>query len=705
MVYRVVKELVNEKQIVVINDEAHHCYEPRLEGESKNHKLKNDEINDIEQNNRTAHLWINGVRSIKKFINVSTIYDLSATPFFIRGSGWNEGSLFPWTVSDFSIVDAIESGLVKLPRIPIADDSPEEFPIYRYLWDYIGTNLPKKASLNTSSQRLPDKLISALKTLYGHYEKQFRLWKETDIRVPPVFIVVCNNTTTSKIVYEWISGWEEKNSDSTKVIHQGNLQLFNNYDECNNARSRPNTILIDSRQIESGTIDLAFKKIASSEIAQFKRERALRGDISEISDSELLREVMNTIGKKDKLGEQVRCVVSVSMLTEGWDANTVTHILGVRAFGSQLLCEQVVGRGLRRLTYELSDKKMFDTEYVEVIGIPFAFIDRPTKVKPVAPKEVKHVRAIESRKHLEIMFPNIAGYQTSILVDNLVTNFSENISTLTVDKNLLGPSETIMSGIRGKKHTVTLTNKDERISTTIYKLAQKLIKQKFLDIDGNPKLFLFTQALRICREWVESGYLRLPKNIGPWILSAYENVSDKACDKIFNSIVQSHASSDTITVPIFGIDQSKVGTSSTVDFYTSRKVKATDQAKSHVNYAVCDSSWEEEFVDILHSIPSIYSYIKNTGLGFKIPYTFESTMLHYEPDFIVQTQKSVNDVEIRNVIVEIKGFKDQKSFVKESTARNQWVPCVNSCQEYGQWQFVQFDDIRSMKKQVERFFL
>src|SRR5262249_48959191 len=155
--------------------------------------------------------------------------------------------------------------------------------------------------------------------------------------VPPVFIIVCNNTSTSQLVYEWISGWERalKDDDERHLIHKGHLALFRNYDEFGNRIPRPSTLLIDSEQLESDeALDANFRDIAGPEIEQFKRELVARtGDMAaaeKISDQELLREVMNTIGKRGRLGESVRCVVSVAMLSEGWDANTVTHILGVR---------------------------------------------------------------------------------------------------------------------------------------------------------------------------------------------------------------------------------------------------------------------------------------------------------------------------------------------------------------------------------------
>ena len=363
MLQRVMPDLMNLKNILVMNDEGHHCYR-RKQGEEDEAKLKGEDRQEANRNNEAARVWITGLETIKRKVGISQVVDLSATPFFLRGSGYHEGTLFPWTVSDFSLMDAIECGIVKLPRVPVADNIPGgEAPMYRFLWEQIRPDMPKKGRGKTGGLdplKLPVQLQTALEALYGHYKKTFKLWQDADIPVPPCFVIVCNNTSTSKLVYDYISGFERAEEDGSTTIENGRLALFRNFDEYENRLARPNTVLIDSEQLESGeALDSNFRKMAAQEIEQYRREIIARtGDRSQadnISDQELLREVMNTVGKEDRLGGSIRCVVSVSMLTEGWDANTVTHILGVRAFGTQLLCEQVVGRALRRYSYELNE--------------------------------------------------------------------------------------------------------------------------------------------------------------------------------------------------------------------------------------------------------------------------------------------------------------------------------------------------------------
>jgi type III restriction enzyme len=439
MVRRACRELKGKKNIIVLNDEAHPCYRRKPDGEDE--RLTGDERVEAKARDEEARIWISGLEAVEAKIGVKAIYDLSATPFFLRGSGWPEATLFPWVVSDFSLIDAIEAGIVKVPRVPVSDDSMTgEQPTYRDLWLRIRDDLPKKGRRSDAlggEPKLPVELEGALLSLYGNYEKYYRLWEQnTDAQArgitPPVFIVVCNNTSVSKMVFDYIGGWEKKIVDTT-MAQAGQLLLFRNDDGEGGWSHRPNTILVDSQQLESGGVmSDDFKRVAVREIESFKaeyRERFPGRDAEDLADSDLLREVMNTVGKAGKLGEHVRCVVSVSMLTEGWDANTVTHILGVRAFGTQLLCEQVVGRALRRMSYAANedgpDKGRFNPEYAEVYGVPFSFIPCSGSTKDPKPGPLPtRVRALDSRIVCEIQFPRLAGYRYDIKGERLEARFT-----------------------------------------------------------------------------------------------------------------------------------------------------------------------------------------------------------------------------------------------------------------------------------------
>ena len=381
--------------------------------------LKGDDKKEAEKNNEAARLWISGLEVVTRKLGVTRVIDLSATPFFLRGSGYAEGTLFPWTMSDFSLMDAIECGIVKLPRVPVADNIPGgEMPRFRNLWEHIRTRMPRKGrgkAKTLDPLSLPVELQTALEALYGHYKKTYDLWEAAGISVPPCFIVVCNNTSTSKLVYDYIAGFHRENEDGSTTLENGRLELFRNFDEHGNPFGRPRTLLIDSEQLESGEkLDDNFRAMAADEIDRFRREIIERtGDRQQaenITDQDLLREVMNTVGKPGRLGDSIRCVVSVAMLTEGWDANTVTHVLGVRAFGTQLLCEQVIGRALRRQSYDLNEEGLFNVEYADVLGVPFDFTAKPVVAPPQPPRETIQVKAVRpERDPLEIRFPRVAG--------------------------------------------------------------------------------------------------------------------------------------------------------------------------------------------------------------------------------------------------------------------------------------------------------
>ncbi|MFO0204801.1 MAG: restriction endonuclease, partial [Betaproteobacteria bacterium] len=447
--------------------------------------LKGEDKKEAEKNNEAARLWIAGLEAVNRKLGVVRVIDLSATPFFLRGSGYAEGTLFPWTMSDFSLMDAIECGIVKLPRVPIADNIPgNEMPMFRNLWEHIRAKMPKKGRGKAETLNpldLPPQLQTALDALYGHYEKTFSLWAETKVSVPPCFIVVCNNTATSKLVYDYISGFQRQNNDGSSQLQFGRLPLFQNHDEHGNPLARPRTLLIDSEQLESGeALDDNFRAMAADEIDRFRREIIERtGDARQadnLTDQDLLREVMNTVGKPGRLGADIRCVVSVSMLTEGWDANTVTHVLGVRAFGTQLLCEQVIGRALRRQSYDLNDENLFNVEYADVLGIPFDFNAKPVVAPPQPPRETIQVKAIRpDRDALEIRFPRVAGYRAELPEERLTASYNQD-SILELTPDLVGATETRNSGIIGEMVDLNLVHTgDVRPFQVIYELTSHLL--------------------------------------------------------------------------------------------------------------------------------------------------------------------------------------------------------------------------------------
>jgi type III restriction enzyme len=650
-------------------------------------------------------MWISRLEAVKRKLGVSLVYDLSATPFFLRGSGYIEGTLFPWTMSDFSLMDAIECGIVKLPRVPIADNVPGgDTPKFRNLWEYIGKKLPKKGRGSgkvLDPHSLPIALLNALDALYGHYKKTFELWEAEGIGVPPVFIVVCNNTATSELVYKYVSGFDRENDDGTTTLEFGRLELFRNHDEYGNRLPRPNTILIDSAQLESGeALDKDFEAAAADEIERFRREIIERtGDAQagdKIDASTLLREVMNTVGKKGKLGEQIRCVVSVSMLTEGWDANTVTHILGVRAFGTQLLCEQVVGRGLRRQSYDLNDKGRFNVEYADILGIPFDFAAKPTISPPQPPRQTVRVHAVKpDRDDLEIVYPRVEGYRVELPDERLDAKFGpDHVLTLTPD--LVGPSRTENRGIIGEGVTLTLEHLQEmRHSTLIYNLTQHLLYAKYRDPGDQPRMHLFGQLKRIVRQWLDAGCLECKGDTYPGLLM-YKELADMAAERIKAAITETLQGDRPVKAILDAYNPT--GTTAHVNFTTSKETRwETDPRKSHVNWAICDSDWEIEFCRVVETHPKVLSYVKNQNLGLEVPYLMGSTPRKYIPDFVVQIDDGQADP--LNLIVEIKGYRGEDAKEKANTMRAYWVPGVNNLGKFGRWQFAEFTAVYEMEKE------
>lgn len=703
MLQRVMPDLMGMKNIMVLNDEAHHCYREKPLDEDEI-ALKGDERKEAEKNNEAARLWISGLETIKRSsIGLNRVVDLSATPFFLAGSGYAEGTLFPWTASDFSLMDAIECGIVKLPRVPVADNVPGgDTPMFRNLWEHIGKKLPKKGRAKGAvldPQSLPPQLLTALDALYGHYEKTFKLWEQQQINVPPCFIVVCNNTATSKLVYDYISGYYPDGPDGEQPPELGRLPLFSNFDEHGNPLAKPNTLLIDSEQLESGeALDKNFREMASEEIGQFRREIIQRTGNREaadkVTDADLLREVMNTVGKEGRLGGQIRCVVSVSMLTEGWDANTVTHVLGVRAFGTQLLCEQVIGRALRRQSYELNDDGQFNTEYADVLGIPFDFTAKPVVSPPQPPRQTTHIKAIRpDRDALTIRFPRVAGYRVELPNERLSAQFSDD-SELVLTPDLIGATVTENSGIIGEHHDLTLEyTKDTRISTVLFRLTQRLLETKFRDPGEEPKHHLFGQLKRITKQWLDQ-YLQCKGGTYPAQLG-YKVIADQACNKIHAAITRAGMQSEGERIVKALLDPyNPAGSTSHVNFRTSKDtLYQTAANKCHINWVVLDSDWEAEFCRVAEAHPKVIAYVKNHNLGLEVPYRYLSESRIYIPDFVVLVDDGHGPDDPLNLIVEIKGYRGEDAKTKKDTMDTFWIPGVNNLETYGRWAFAEFTDV------------
>lgn len=692
----------DKQQVVVFNDEAHHCYSDRPV--TSGDKLSAEE----KDANEEARVWFKGLQAVAKHVGIKQIYDLSATPYYLAGSGYNEGHLFPWTVSDFSLMDAIESGIVKVPRTPVDDDADHPLVTYLRLWDFIGDKLPKRAAKGKVDNWIPQpELEGALRSLHRSYTKAFEHWKsalQPYGETPPVFIVVCPNTVVSKLVYDWIAG-EAVEVDGELVAHKpGNLHLLGNVVD-GKPLARPRTILIDSAQLESGEgMKADFKQAAAAEIAAFKSEYRLRNpgaDVDKITEDELLREVMNTVGKAGKLGEQVRCVVSVSMLTEGWDANTVTHILGVRAFRSQLLCEQVVGRGLRRRSYAVNpDTGCFEPEYANVYGIPFQFIssDRPV-ADPLPPKPVIEVAAVEGREHLRISFPKLDGYRVE-MPDEPIWLDAGDADPFEIGPNTV-PRWVEMQGVVGEFERESGDRRRYRTQEVAFALAKRILDTRF-NTGEDRQPWRFPELVRISTQWLEQCVTVAPGYDFGHLMTITEAQAE-ACEAIWSAMVRQIGNRRERLRPMLNRFDPE-GSTGDVDFPTRKATVPTE--KSEVSHVTLDgkdgNTWEQLLAAELELNGNVVAYVKNDHLGFTIPYLHKGRSHSYVTDFLVRLRKRDPDDVDRTLIIEVSG--SQKSpgptKAKAETARNSWCAAVNNHGGFGRWGYTEMTNPLEFKTRL-----
>jgi len=707
LVKRILRNFKKGSRLLILNDEAHHCYLPK-EIEKKS---KTDKDDNVGEENKRAAVWINGIAEIAKRFKLKNVYDLSATPYYLSGSGYEPYTLFPWVVSDFGLIEAIESGIIKIPLLPESDTTHNiDEPVLKNLYENVKDKLPKKGKRGSrkagdiieGDPQLPDLIKNALSQLYSNYKTEFERLK-TLFSCPPVLIIVCNNTNFSSEVFKYVAGYERTLKDGSVEIKNGHLELFDNYQkDIPKPLKKPPTLLIDSDALEnSNQINDSFKKIFAPEIEKFKTDYRIthpERSVENISEAEILREVVNTVGKPGMLGEHIRCVVSVSMLTEGWDANTVTHIMGIRAFGSQLLCEQVAGRALRRTSYELGKDGKFAPEYALIVGVPFKFFKGGGTVPPPLPVDVTQILPISEREEkFEITFPNVTGYRIESLDKEIKADFSK-VKEFEIDGSKL-PAETYMANAFSPlKEKLTLEEiRSKREQELIFTITKYLLSLRYKDNDGNIQFQKFNVLKSIVKLWLDTK-VRL-------IGDAFKNMlffSDASAvtEHIMKGIYADQKKTDKI-LPVFNY-YNQFGSTKYVSGKTVKKVFKTK--KSHINYVVADTdSWEQIAAKTLEEMPEVISYVKNSFLDFTIPYILNGKdNKEYIPDFIARCKSKSG--RMINLIIEITGMERDKAD-KKWYVENRWLPAVNGVRdvyEMDEWFFIEIaGDIRNIKNELK----
>ena len=613
--------------------------------------------------------------------------DLSATPFFLSGSGYVEGTLFPWTLSDFSLMDAIECGIVKLPRVPgrrqhlRRGDADVPQPLGAHRQEDAEEGPGQGRRLDPLS--LPPQLQTALEALYGHYEKTFKLWQDAGVRVPPCFIVVCQNTAISKLVYDYISGFTKTNEDGSTTFENGRLALFRNFDEHGNPLARPNTLLIDSEQLESGeALDDNFRKMASDEIERFRREI-----IERTGDPQPGREPHRPgpAARGDEHRRQARAARRVDPLRGlGVDAHRglgrehghprprrpgVRHAAAVRAGGRPRAAPAVV-RPERTTGSSTSSTPTSSAS-------PSTSRRSRSIAPPQPPRETIHVKAVRpERDHLEIRFPRVVGYRVELPEERLTAQFNDD-SLLELTPDLVGATTTQNSGIIGERVDLTLKHTgDVRPSQVVYELTSHLVLTKWQDADGDPQLHLFGQLKRIARQWLDD-YLVCKGGTYPAQLK-YKMLADMACASgsrrrsraPTSASGRSRPCSTRTTRSARRCTSTSTRRRRTAGRPTPPLPRQLGRPRQRLGGRVLPRGGEHP--------ARVAPTSRTTTSGSRCRTATAPRARTYLPDFIVLVDDGHGDDDLLHLVVEIKGYRGEDAKEKKSTMETYWVPGVNN---------------------------
>jgi type III restriction enzyme len=709
MINRILGRDIGGKQnILVMNDEAHHAYRIKREEPDENEEDDFGEEEEAEEFFKEATVWIEGLDRINKVLGrngkggINFCVDLSATPYFLGRVGQQTNRPFPWVVSDFSLMDAIESGLVKIPQLAIRDTTGAEIPGYFNIWRWIlqpGRLTPAERG-GTHASPKPEAVLKWAHTpmamLAGLWEAEREQWRKNGESRPPVFIMVCKNTALANVVFDWLA-----NAKCPSGIPPAKIEGFRN------TETETNTIIVHSKVVHE----------TDSEAAKSEEFRWMRftldtvGKASWPMDSQgrpMYPDGFEELAKKldrpsHPPGRDVRCIVSVGMLTEGWDCSTVTHIIGLRPFMSQLLCEQVVGRGLRRASYETGEDGLMREEVAKVFGVPFEVVPfkaNPGGAPPPAAKR-NHVHALPEKARFQIRFPRVEGYTQAIR--NRVTVDWKNIPSVMIKPDQI-PPEVEVKGLnltnRGRPSLMGPGRVDQvslaegrsrlRVQELVFDIARALtldfIERRASEV---PAQVLFPQLAGIVDRYIrEEVAVSPPADIRDLHFAPYYGW---LVEVLGESIRPDAANGESSEIPRLEASRGP-GSTSEVDFWTTRDVREVN--KSHVNYVAADTrKWEQTATYYIDTHPGVRAFVKNAGLGFAVPYLHNGQMHDYQPDFIIR----LDTKDERYVILETKGYDPLEELKKASAER--WCSAVNAHGGYGYWRYVlirRTDEIRAM---------
>ncbi|MCK4734993.1 MAG: DEAD/DEAH box helicase family protein, partial [Methanophagales archaeon] len=656
---RVLEDFSTSKNIFVINDEAHHAWRVNPEAVGKYTRQR-----DLKDSAEEATIWVEGLDRIHKTRNILKCFDFTATPFYPSGKKVTEEVLFGWIISDFGLNDAIESGLVKTPRVVIRDDGRLTKKIKSRFY-HIYNDPEVKANLNRKAEprdTLPDLVTNAYYYQGLDWLETFKNWKGK-VETPPVMITVCNRTeTAARVEY---------------AFNKGKIRV-------EKLKNPEKTLRIDSKILKE-----AESKEEATEIEKEKAEEDEgRKKLSKKEQAEFLRLQVDTVGKKGKPGEQIQNVISVGMLSEGWDAKTVTHIMGLRAFSSQLLCEQVVGRGLRRTSYEVNQENgLFEPEYVNIFGVPFTFLPHEggDDTPPAPPKPKTRIYVDATKKEYEIKWPNVIRIN-HIYTPTLTLNIPK------VKRLELRPEETplrteLAPFIEGKPDVTKLSEinlSDEEVEKVlkvlrrqrlIFEISREVYDQVQPTWTGN-KEYLLIQLVKIVEDFIDSNKLVIKSKTYQEDLRKRLLILlniNRIVQHIFNAIRFENTED---LVPIFDKENPIRSTSKMMTWYTSKPCEITE--KSQISHVVFDSSWEASEAFELDRNEDVVSWAKNDHLGFVINYVYRGVVHNFYPDFLIKLSNG------KMLILEVKGMDDQQNKTKREYL-DEWIKAVNSDGRFGQW--------------------